>query len=114
MKNAIVSLLIVLLAFLCLCTGTSIGRRSVGERAMITYDLVPTETNPPADTAININTATVEELMTLPGVGEVLATRIVNYRAENGPFERVDELMLVDGIGLATLDRVRDDITVGG
>ena len=81
---------------------------------MITYDLEPLETNPPSPTALNINTATIEEFMTLPGVGEVLATRIVAYRTENGPFERIDDLMLVDGIGLATIDRFRDDITVGG
>lgn len=114
MKKAITSSLVIFLAFLCLCIGVFLGRSSVGERAMITYALVPAETDPPSDTAVNINTATVEELMTLPGVGEVLATRIITYRTENGPFKQIDELMLVDGIGLSTIDRFRHEITVGG
>ena len=114
MKKAIVSLLIVLLAFLSLCAGMSIGRRSVGHRTTISYEMVPKETTPPSETTVNINTATIEELMTLPGIGETLAVRIVKYRTENGPFERVDELMLVDGIGLTTLESIRNDITIGG
>lgn len=114
LKKATLALLIVLLAFISTCAGVSVGRRSVGESAMITYDLVPEATDPLPDTVININTATAEELMTLPGVGEVLANRIIAYRTANGPFNRVDELILVEGIGLGTLDRFREQITVGG
>ena len=114
MKKAILSSLILLLAFICLCVGTLIGRGSIGEKTMITYELEPVETQPPSDTAININTATVEQFMTLPGVGVVLAQRFVDYRMEYGPFDRIDDLIHVDGIGIATIDRFRDEITVGG
>ncbi len=61
---------------------------------------------------VNINTATAMELEALPGVGEVIAQRIVDYRTENGPFASVDELLDVSGIGDATLAEMRDMVTV--
>jgi competence protein ComEA len=61
---------------------------------------------------ININTATATELEALSGIGEVLAATIVEYRTTNGPFTVVDELLDVSGIGPATLDEIRDQITV--
>ena len=66
------------------------------------------------DTAgiVNINTAGVEQLQTLPGIGEALAKRIIEYREEFGPFQSVDELQSVSGIGKAKLDSIRDKITV--
>ena len=48
---------------------------------------------------ININTATVEQFISLNGIGEILAKRIVDYRTENGKFTNIDELMNVSGIG---------------
>ena len=68
--------------------------------------------NTPA--TININTATKDELTTLPGIGEVLAQRILNYRARNGGFVSVDELMNVDGIGEKRYNDLKDLITIGG
>jgi competence protein ComEA len=61
---------------------------------------------------ININTATATELEALSGIGEVLAATIVEYRTTNGPFTVVDDLLDVSGIGPATLDEIRDQITV--
>ena len=61
---------------------------------------------------ININSASETELETLSGIGEVLAATIVEYRTENGPFASVEELMDVSGIGPATLDEIRDQVTV--
>jgi competence protein ComEA len=61
---------------------------------------------------ININTATATEFETLSGIGEVLAAAIVDYRTENGPFSSVDELEDVSGIGPATLEEIRDQVTV--
>ncbi|MFN3741921.1 MAG: ComEA family DNA-binding protein [Anaerolineales bacterium] len=63
-------------------------------------------------TRININYATREELMTLPGIGPVLAQRIIEYRETYGPFVDVEELLNVEGIGQALLDQIRDLITV--
>ena len=68
----------------------------------------------PEPDKININTASLELLDTLPGIGEVKAKAIVHYRERNGPFETTDELMNVEGIGPATYEKLRDLITVGG
>jgi competence protein ComEA len=61
---------------------------------------------------ININTASATELEALSGIGEVLAAAIVEYRTQNGPFTSVDQLDDVSGIGPATLEEFRDQITV--
>ena len=61
---------------------------------------------------ININSASETELETLSGIGEVLAATIVEYREQNGPFASVDDLMDVSGIGPATLEEIRDQVTV--
>jgi competence protein ComEA len=60
---------------------------------------------------ININSASATELETLSGIGEVLAATIVEYRTQNGPFASVEDLMDVSGIGPATLDEIRDQVT---
>ena len=61
---------------------------------------------------LDINLATVEELMKLKGIGEVIASRIVNYREENGQFMAVEELTLIPGIGYKILDNNREYICV--
>jgi competence protein ComEA len=61
---------------------------------------------------VNVNTADATALDTLPGIGEVLASAIVQYRTENGPFGSVDELEDVSGIGPATLEDLRPFVTV--
>ncbi len=68
--------------------------------------------SPGASSQVNINTASATELETLPGVGEVIAQRIVDYRTQNGPFASVDDLLDVSGIGDATLAEMRDMVTV--
>src|SRR4029450_12866301 len=62
---------------------------------------------------INVNAAMATELEELPGVGEVIAQAIVDYRTENGPFTSVDQLLDVSGIGDATLEDIRELVTVG-
>jgi competence protein ComEA len=71
---------------------------------------------PPGGTApgalVNVNTATAAELETLPGIGEVIAQAIIDHRTENGPFASVEELLDVTGIGDATLENIRELVTV--
>ena len=61
---------------------------------------------------IDINRAEPWLLEALPGIGEVLAQRIVDYRSENGPFRRIEDLLQVSGVGEATLDNIKDFIAV--
>ena len=56
---------------------------------------------------VNINTASKEEIMTLPGVGETLSVSIVEYRHTHGDFESADDLLNVSGIGPKKLDKIR-------
>jgi competence ComEA-like helix-hairpin-helix protein len=68
----------------------------------------------PSDTAavkvININTAGVAELVQLPGIGPAIAARIVEYREQNGPFRRIEDITGVRGIGEARLNSLRSRI----
>jgi competence protein ComEA len=64
------------------------------------------------DTRVSLNSATVAELDSLPGVGPVLAERIVEFREEHGLFTTVEDLLEVSGIGEAKLASIRDLVTV--
>ena len=61
---------------------------------------------------IDINAATAEELNEVPGIGPVMAARIIEFRTEHGPFKRVDDLLDVSGIGVRSLERLRPYLTV--
>ncbi len=65
------------------------------------------------DNLININTASAEEIETLPGIGPFIARRIVDYRNERGLFATIEDILNVPGIGPGTFERIRDLITVG-
>ncbi len=75
--------------------------------------LLPTFLDAEEEDKINLNTASAEELTSLPGIGEVLAARIVAYREEHGPFQTLDDLMQVSGIGSKVVEEIRDLVTVG-
>lgn len=63
---------------------------------------------------ININTATQTELESLTGIGPVYAKAIIQYRLENGPFEKIEDIQEVKGIGPVTFEKIRTSITVRG
>lgn len=74
-------------------------------------ETVPTET---VRFPVNINTADADTLTALPGIGRVLAERIVAYRRQNGSFRAIEEITKVEGIGEKKAEAILDLITVGG
>lgn len=83
--------------------------------------LSPLPWDPPGVTAgaernglVDVNCAGLEELMTLPGIGEVRAQAILDDREANGPFRRPEDLIRVKGIGEGVLSGILDQITTGG
>jgi competence protein ComEA len=63
--------------------------------------------------ALDLNRAGVAELDALPGIGPVLAQRIVEFRREHGPFRRFEELRAVRGVGPRLLERIRPSVAIG-
>ena len=97
------------------------------ETTTATEETIPSRSNPSTQTdkpketqpkkgevtfPVNINTASAKELDALPGIGEVLAQRIIDYRNANGPFQSVDDLIKVKGIGEKTLEKIKPYATV--
>ncbi len=64
--------------------------------------------------AVNINTATVQELESLKGIGQKKAQTIVEYRTKNGAFKTIEEIQKVNGISEKTFKRIKKDIAVSG
>ena len=72
------------------------------------------EAPPPSATGkININSASKSQLMMLPGIGETLAQRIMDYRQDHGAFSCIEDLLYVEGIGQVKLENIEEYITVG-
>jgi competence protein ComEA len=89
--------------------------RQVGDGEQIVVSDDPPPAVPPAEqqpTAINLNTATIEQLETLPGVGPAIGGRIVEWRETHGYFTTVDELLEVSGIGERTFADIEPLVTV--
>lgn len=62
---------------------------------------------------ININTASIEELCIIQGIGESTAARIIEYRNVNGYFQNIEDIMRVKGIGEAKFEKMKDSIAIG-
>jgi len=73
---------------------------------------IPQEGETQSPQKIDINRAEPWLLEALPGIGETRAQAIVDYREENGPFKRIEDLLQVKGIGQGTFDKIKDYITV--
>jgi competence protein ComEA len=91
----------------------------VGQKTSQSANLGPTSigaspagASPAGGAPVNLNTATAEQLDTLPDVGPVTAQSIIEWRAENGGFTSVQELLVVDGIGPVTMKKLAPHVTV--
>lgn len=80
------------------------------ENSLINNACLESSTNTPSK--ISINTATLEELMNLPGIGESKAKDIINYRETNGPFTSIEDLLKIKGIGESILAKIKENITL--
>ena len=103
-------------AFLCALAALSARDRAdlAPGVTVETETQVPEEEIAPDFPPVNLNTATLEELDTLPGIGESFARRIMEYREANGPFETIEQIMEVSGIGEVKFAELKDRITVDG
>jgi len=103
-------LLILLLGILVFLTGDYLFSL---QRPSVSLSIPPSSSPAPApvgENAINLNSATMEQLDSLPGIGPVLSQAILNFRGENQAFFFIEELMDVPGIGKKKFEAIRDMI----
>ena len=106
-KSAAYFLLAVAIVLMAFMAGYFLGRNAVSTPVIVSK--LPTQAS---QGKININTATLQQLDELPGLGTTLAQRILDYRNIHGPFERLSDLTMVEGIGIDILEKISDYVTV--
>ena len=99
-------------AFFILLLGIFLGRNMTHnyvpvENAIHTQATSTTQSEQQNDGRININSATLQQLTLLPGVGEVTAQKIIDYRTENGEFKTIEEIMNINGIGEKKFEQMK-------
>ena len=103
---------VIVFVLACLLAGTGIDfvrkRCSVVKETAIADCLAGGSESP--DKKININTADMNELMTIKGIGVKTAERIIDYRSQNGPFISADDIMRVKGFGEKRFEKIREYI----
>jgi competence ComEA-like helix-hairpin-helix protein len=115
MKKVTQILLCISLIALAFVVGLFVFRNHGSRIVRITDYIPPTITSAEKGFCpIDINTADVAALMTVPGIGEAYAQRIVDYRREHGAFTAITDLLNVPGIGQKRLDAITQYITIGG
>ncbi len=90
---------------ICIIYSEAIQERNVPNDTETSEDVI-------LQNGININTATKEELMVLPSIGEALSDRIIEYRESSGGFKNIEEIKNVYGIGDKTFEKIKDFITI--
>ena len=103
---------LILTALFCLLAAGTFLHGAAGRGGVTVTAWKNEDISPSLPQKININTADEAALQTLPGIGPVLARRIVEWRESNGDFVIAEDLLAVEGIGLTKLDEIRDYITV--
>lgn len=94
-------------------TGSAAGEQVSSDEEAAAAETEPEPEVPTAENPLDINAADEAQLDLLPGIGAVLAERIVTYREEHGPFSKTEDLMNVEGIGEGIYGEIQDLVTVG-
>lgn len=111
-KPATIALLSVGMAALLFLAGIFVGRNSLSMPTFSPAETTRTQASAAATNCalLNINTADIWQLQQLPGIGEMLAQRIVDYRTAHGNFSSLEQLLDVDGIGSGKLESILEFI----
>ncbi len=115
MKKGHTILIYITSAFLCILLGIYIGRNTISAvwlNNQKNQQSVSNKTTTQTQGKLNINTATVEQLQDIPGIGKTTAQNIIDYRQKNGPFQSAADLLNVKGIGQTRLNELLDYVYV--
>lgn len=111
-KYALISVTMMICIFTCgLLVGRNLNRSNISVMQIVNTSITSNLANAESN-KVNINTATIDELTLLPGIGNTIAQRIIDYRENIGPFRSKTDLYNVDGIGKEKLTLIYDYIII--